>query len=126
MPLVLINKITREDAEDNPEVLFLFTENEDQKGGSPLARELRHEDNGVGVRVKRSPSNHKLSFYNDYDFPEACNNIDEDMEKVVDHLNDGGVVIIPAGRFTNDEKLQEFSPDVYEYLIDKIAELGNL
>lgn len=126
MPVIYINKLTREDAEDNPEALFLYTDNEDQKGGSTLAKELRGEENAVGVRVKRSPTNYKSSFFSEEDVPEAINYIDEDLELVEAHLNDGGVVIIPATRFENDTALEENSPEVYQYFQDKLKELGKL
>lgn len=125
MPLIYINKLTEDDIFSNNEVIFLFAENEAEKGGSQLAREFRGSENCVGLRVKRGPTSHRSAYYTEDDIYEALNNIDEDLEAVVDHLSNGGVVITTPTMF-DDNGLEDNSPSVFEYVKEKLVELERM
>ena len=125
MPVIIQKEVSTEDLVNNPEVLYLYPENEAEMGGSPFSREIRGEDNAVGVRVKRAPNVRRSSFYTIDELPEACNNIDEDLEPVIDHLKREGVVVIKDASF-DVLSLDKFSPDIQEYIDEQFAYLRSL
>ena len=125
MPLVTLTSFTEDDVIENPDVIFLYAENEAEKGGTSLVREIRGQDNAKGVRVKRASTNHASSFYSEDDYVEVTDQIDEDLTTVEDHLREGGVVITTFGMFT-DPKFLENSPEIHAHVEDRLREFGKL
>lgn len=123
MPLIYIHKLSEDDAIVNTDAIFLFAENESEKGGSQLARELRGIENCVGVRIKRGPTSHPSAYYNDEDVPEVINFIDEDLDAVLSHAQDGGVVITTPTMF-DDTRLEENCPEIFHYILEKLQEIS--
>lgn len=125
MPLITITNISKDDVEDNPDVIFMHPENDDLNGGSTLIKEIRGEDNVIGIRVKKNQFGYKSSYFTDDDFAEASNNIDEDFECIEKALAKEQVVIVKSGDFM-DHGVREYSPDIYDYVLEKMVELGKL
>lgn len=118
------NKISSDDVEDNPEVIFVYLENFDCKAGDSLARSIREFDNAHGIRVKRSPGSSASAYYTGEDVPEACTLIEEDIEAIRDYIKSDVLVVMPAMSFFIDQtSLEERSPEVYEYMIDALYDL---
>jgi hypothetical protein len=63
MPVLRQKWITRDDLRANPNVLYLFGDNERREGLGGQAKEMRGEPNAIGVRTKASPSKHETAFW---------------------------------------------------------------
>jgi hypothetical protein len=124
MPIIYQKQIFRDDLQANPEVLYVFGDNAKRTGYGGQAKEMRDEENAVGVRTKWLPSNSESAFFSDSALEEIIDMIDEDLIPIEDHLNAGGIVIIPAaGIGTGFSQLEEKAPQVFDYLTGKINDL---
>ncbi|MEQ8308083.1 MAG: hypothetical protein RIA09_16230 [Hoeflea sp.] len=127
MPVIRQKFIRREDLQANPEIMYLFGDNNDRSGMGGQAGEMRDEENAVGIRTKWSPSKTKGAFFYDKDAEQVFGMIDEDLDPVIDHLTSGGTVVIPAdGLGTGLSRLPETSPIIFNYLEERIAYLESL
>ena len=127
MPVIRQKFIKRDDLQSNPETLYLFGDNDLRSGYGGQAAEMRDEENAVGIRTKWKPTNHSSAFFRDTHAEEVFGMIDEDLQPVIDHLRNGGMVIIPTdGLGTGLSKLPETSPIIYNYLEEQISYLETL
>lgn len=110
-------RIDRIDLQNNPGVMYLFGDNDERKGRGGQAKEMRGEQNAVGIRTKHAPNCSPAAYWNDEDLNDNINKIIQDMMPVVNHLNSGGVVVIPAdGIGTGLSQMQDVCPKSFEYL----------
>lgn len=127
MPVIRQKFIRREDLQANPETLYLFGDNDDRAGYGGQAKEMRDEENAVGVRTKWHPTNGSDAFFYDRDAEQVFDMIDEDLEPVIDHLRSGGTVVIPTdGLGTGLSRLPQTSPIIFQYLEDRLEYLETL
>lgn len=124
MPVIYIKRIYREDLINNPNVLFLFGDNDLRKGYGGQAAEMRGEENAIGIRTKWEPSTAKKAYFSDDDYDTIVDMLDDDLEEVIEALEDGQTVVIPAdGIGTGMALLEENAPMVFEYLQEKMESL---
>lgn len=117
MPVVYQHRVFRRDLQSNRDVLYLFGDNERRSGLGGQAREMRGEPNAVGVRTKRAPDTNPDSYWTDDEYEANCSMIDDDMRRPLEHLVDGGVVVVPAdGLGTGLSRMEELCPRTFEYL----------
>lgn len=110
-------RIDRLDLQNNPGVMYLFGDNDQRKGLGGQAKEMRGEQNAVGIRTKKAPHRGKDAYWTDLELSENTDKIISDMLPVVGHLNSGGVVVIPSdGLGTGLSMMQETCPLSFEYL----------
>jgi len=115
--IIYQSRINRIDLQNNPGVMYLFGDNDERKGRGGQAKEMRGEQNAVGIRTKYAPNRSAAAFWDDKNWDENISKIIEDMMPVVSHLNDGGIVVIPAdGIGTGLSQMQEECPRTFEYL----------
>jgi hypothetical protein len=60
--------ITREDVRQNKDKIFLFGDNLIERGFGGQAKEMRGEENSVGIPTKKAPNNNRESFFTDKEF----------------------------------------------------------
>lgn len=113
--------ITREMVRADKDKIFLFGDNLAERGFGGQAKEMRGEENAVGIPTKKAPSNSPNSFFTDKEFAANKQAIDKAFGKIPP---DKTVVIPKAGLGTGLAKMQEKSPDTFAYLNEKLAELG--
>lgn len=124
MPIIRQYRIFRLDLVENPDVLYVFGDNVERRGLGGQAHSMRGEENAVGIRTKWTPELTAQAFFNDRDYEECIQMIDHDFEPVIDHLEAGGVVVIPLeGLGTGLAKLMQKAPRIYNYLKTKIETL---
>lgn len=127
MPVIFQERISRSDLVANPTVLYLFGDNDERTGYGGQAAEMRDEENAVGIRTKWQPTRSPSAFFNDRDYRDICEMIDADMEAVIEHLEEGGAVVIPlAGLGTGLSELPTRAPRINAYLQKKIEELQDI
>jgi hypothetical protein len=114
--------IFRSDLQANPDVLYLFGDNDARIGYGGQAKEMRDEPNAVGIRTKWRPGMSYADFFNDDQYEEVVKMFNEDLTPVWTHIDSGGVVIIPAdGLGTGLSKLPELAPMCNQALVNLLA-----
>lgn len=92
--------IKREKIKENPDVLYLFGDNLIRKGLGGQAKEMRGEENTLGIVSKKYPSNNLSSFYTDKDFYSWLEVFSGDIKNLAEKINSGrykALVIPPIG-----------------------------
>ena len=75
--------ITREMIRNNPQKLFLYGDNLEQKGYNGQAKEMRGEPNTIGIPTKNKPTMEKDAFLTDNDYNYIKRIIDEKIKKAL-------------------------------------------
>jgi len=81
--------ITRTEVKNNPKTLYIFGDNDQRKGLGGQAKEMRGEQNTVGVSTKKYPSNNESSFKTDNELEDNKKIITDDINKVIAEWNTG-------------------------------------
>lgn len=127
MKVYRVNKIIKKDkVKSNPDVLYLFGDNDIRKGLGGQAKEMRYESNCIGVSTKKIPSNDLKSFKYDTEYLENCIIILDDMNKVKKELITGkykALVIPQIG--VGLAKLPINAPRTYQFLVEQLDDLEN-
>ena len=113
--------ITREDIRAEKDRIFLFGDNLTGRGYGGQAKEMRGEENAIGIPTKKAPSNNPNSFFTDKELAANIKAIDQAFSKIPP---DKTVVIPKAGLGTGLAQLQEKAPNTFAYLNEKLAEIG--
>jgi hypothetical protein len=109
--------ILREKIKANPDVLYLFGDNLLRKGLGGQAKEMRGEENTIGILSKKYPSNKEDSFYSDKDFYNWLQEFSKDISKVAEAVNSGkykSLVIPQIGVGLAD--LSNRAPRIWQHL----------
>lgn len=109
--------ITRDKVKENPDVLYLFGDNLLRKGLGGQAKEMRGEENTLGIVSKKYPSNNSSSFYTDSDFYFWLEVFSADIKNLTGKINSGkykALVIPPIGVGLAD--LPNKAPRIWKYL----------
>lgn len=124
--LISQKMIYRGDLRSNPNVLYVFGDNEQRKGLGGQAKEMRGEPNAVGIRTKRRPDMEDGAFWTDKTYLDNCRMIDEDMARLYQAVARGDTVIIPGdGIGTGFARLEHGAPRTYAYLRQKLETLDD-
>lgn len=127
MPVLYQKKILREDLRRNPQVLYLFGDNDQRSGLGGQAAEMRNEPNAVGIRTKNHPSWEDAAYWRDKEFDKNCTKIEEDLGRVKNHLRRGGVVVIPADSIgTGRADMERRCPKTFHVLQQMLTSLDNV
>jgi len=115
--------ITRSDLQKNPDMFYLFGDNNARKGYGGQAKEMRGEPNAIGIRTKWLPSNDPLSFFYDDQLVEkdTAGMIIDDFLEAISIIKEGGVVVIPSdGLGTGLSRLPEVAPKTHKLVTDMV------
>lgn len=115
------DRIIRADLRAEKDKIFLFGDNLLEWGFGGQAKEMRGEENAVGIPTKKAPSNNSNSFFTDKEFASNKNSIDEAFGKIP---ADKTIIIPKAGLGTGLAQLEEKAPRTFAYLNEKLAEIG--
>lgn len=127
MPVKKQKMIYRADLQANPTHMFLFGDNDKRVGLGGQAKEMRGEENAVGIRTKWTPSMRDSAFFNDKDLNTLIKMIDQDLAPAYKHLREGGVVVIPAdGLGTGLSDLPNRAPLVNDFLVQRLRHLETI
>jgi hypothetical protein len=124
MPVVFKVRIERADLQANPDVLFIFGDNEARTGLGGQAGQCRGEPNALGVATKRRPSMDEAAMWSDADFERCARIIDTDLRRAFEHARRGGTVVIPtAGIGTGLSQLPQRAPRLMDHIRQRVREL---
>lgn len=117
-------RIYRQDLQANPNLLYVFGDNEIRQGLGGQAREMRGEPNACGVATLHAPG----QFWIEADTPRQCRVIDADLARVVRKLgHEDGTVIWPLeGIGTGLAMLEESAPSTMRHLRARIDQLRHI
>jgi len=119
--VIKMDKITRETVKNNPNMLFVFGDNDERRGLGGQAKEMRGESNSIGIRTKKSPTMEPTAFYSDSELSENVLKVTEDMNMLrTRSQNYDGVVIPESGIGTGLAKLKENAPRTFEFLQNEL------
>jgi hypothetical protein len=127
MPVVYQKFIFRADLRANPDVLYLFGDNEQRQGKGGQAKEMRGEPNAVGVRTKAKPATTSDSYWTDENSEQQRAMIDSDLEPARRALSAGRVVVVPLdGLGTGLSELNQRAPMTDFHLRREIVKLEQI
>lgn len=116
--------ITRNQIKKNPEVLFIFGDNDKRTGYGGMAKEFRGEPNCLGIRTKKQPSTSEDSYYSDIEYKENCDKILEDINKIIEESKKYIAVYIPENIGDGLSMLEQKAPNTYIFLKEQIQILS--
>ena len=127
MPIVKVHRYVRADAQSNPKALFIFGDNDLREGYGGQAGEMRGEVRAGGVRTKWTPGGAREDYFSDREYERCTSMIQQDLEPVREHLEKGGVVVVPAdGVGTGLSRLPEKAPRIQAFIDEQLLELEDL
>ena len=117
--------ITREYVKANPDKLFLFGDNLEQRGFGGQAAAMRGEPNAVGIPTKKKPSREESAFFSDDEFELNKSALEAALSPVFIAVSDNNItVVIPAdGLGTGRAELDRRAPRTFAYLQRRLADL---
>ncbi len=120
--------ITRDFVRANPDTIFLFGDNLEQRGFGGQAAAMRDEPNAIGIPTKKSPSYADGAFFTDNEFEQNKAAIDLAFAKIATAVTDATyAIVIPAsGLGTGRAELDKRAPRTFAYLQGRLAELSDL
>lgn len=124
--VVRVRSLHLQSVRAHPDTLFVFNDNMQRSGGAPLAREIRGEPNAVGIPTKREPANREGSYFNnsDLDDPAVRGAIHAALDRLQEHLDNGGNVVLPAeGIGVGLSGLKDHAPLIYRMVNGRLQEL---
>jgi len=117
MPIRFQKWITRQDLKNNPNVYYVFGDNEKRCGLGGQAKEMRGEPNAIGVCTKKAPGMNENDFYNEGTGIEYPDMAIGDMDKIIDLVLEGKTVVMPSdGLGTGLSQLPYRHPSLYSHL----------
>lgn len=123
MPMIFQSRIYRADLQANPNVLYVFGDNEARVGLGGQAGEMRGEPNAIGVATLRAPG----AYFNERDTDRQCTIIDRDLEPVRKALKEGKTVIWPMDSIgTGIADLKARAPATFEFIRMQLRVLQTL
>jgi len=127
MPIVYQTRINRQDLKLNPDVLYVFGDNDQRRGYGGLAAAVRGEPNAVGVRTKKAPTMAPGAFYSDSEKGKHVSAMAADLLPVEEHLQQGNIVVFPSSPLGSGfAKLEELAPETYHQLQVMVETLKKL
>jgi hypothetical protein len=124
MPIEYRTWISRRDARENLDVLFVFGDNFAQSGLGGQAKELRGEPNAVGIPTKRSPTWAEDAFLTDADLEEWRAKAAPAFDRIKAHSQSGGLVVWPmSGIGTGLAELPKRAPAIMEAIRNWMCEI---
>lgn len=118
--------ITREYVREHPDKIFLFGDNLLRVGYGGQARAMRGEPNAIGIPTKKKPSYTEDSFFSDIEFEQNKAAIDQAFSELLRRKKASVIVFSTFGLGTGRAELRDRAPKTFEYLEERLAELGHL
>lgn len=121
--LIFQSRIYRADLKANPDVLYVFGDNEERWGLGGQAAEQRGEHNAIGVATLKAPG----QFWSETEVGRQCAVLDQDFAAVFAVLAAGRTVVFPLdGIGTGLADLERRSPTTFQHLQGLIGRMKEL
>lgn len=121
--IIYQSRIYRADLQANPDVLYVFGDNEQRIGYGGQAGEMRDEPNAVGVATLEAPG----VFWTETNVQHQCEVIDRDLARIVKAIVSGQLVVWPLdGIGTGLAALESHSPTTFQHLSARFDQLPHI
>lgn len=123
--ILRLKYITRRFVKTNPDKLFLFGDNLEQRGFGGQAAAMRGEPNAIGIPTKKKPYLSDDAFFSDSEFISNKSAIDAAFATIEKTIQTGyrSIVIPTDGLGTGRAQLDKRAPKTFSYLQKKLVEL---
>lgn len=112
---------------DNPQTLFVFGDNLTEKGLGGQAKEMRGEQNAIGIPTKAYPGMADVDFFSDDDFAVATGKIGMKFIQLFNHARMGGDIVWPKdGIGTGLADLKNKAPKIWHFIEAQKAALEQI
>lgn len=126
MPIEYTVFYTRTEIKANPDKLYVFGDNFEQKGFGGQAKEARDEPNSIGIPTKRRPSFAESAYLTDNDYAEWWAITEPALNRIDHALKNNRIVVFPeAGVGTGLAELSDRAPKIYGFILDFMGEITN-
>ncbi len=116
--------ITRIDVQNNPDKIFIFGDNDERIGLGGQAKEMRGENNTIGIPTKKTPSSSLDSYYTDEEFDLNKKKINYSIKLIIDAIKDGKTIVLPSNYVGGGlSDLPNKAPKTYDFLISSLSAL---
>lgn len=129
MPLKFQKLIYRVDLKANPNTLYVFGDNLQQRGNGGQAGQMRGEPNAIGIPTKIAPGTKEMDYFDDgwLSYRTATLAIESKIMILQDALLMGKEVIWPEdGIGTGLAELPQRAPRIHRYILDRLWHLQQL
>lgn len=117
MPLIFQKIIYRQDLKANPNVVYVFGDNELGIGMGGQAGEMRGEPNAFGIPTKRAPGANPEDYWSDNNLSHNLKILEDKFQAVSNMLADGKIVVFPLdGIGTGLSRMPELCPLTYSHI----------
>ena len=119
--------ITRQMLKDSPNTLFVFGDNMVEQGFGGQAKEMRGEQNAVGIPTKNYPGIRPSDYFTDDDFAVASAKISNKFIDLFVHARQGGKIVwLLDGIGTGLAQLKERAPKIWYFIEAQKAALEKI
>lgn len=112
--------ITRKNLRENPNKVYLFGDNLAKRGMGGQAKEMRGEENAIGIPTKKYPTMNDKAFFTDDEFESNKERILNEFKKIPKNKT---VVVPSSGLGTGLAQLDKRAPKTYAFLQECINKL---
>ena len=110
--------IVREDLRNNPNVIYLFSDNLQRIGFDGQSKEMRGEPNSIGIVTKKT----QTEYFSDNEYDKNIVLIEQDIKRIPKNR----LIVIPSeGIGLGVDKMIDYSPKTYNFLKIKIEGIIN-
>jgi DNA polymerase elongation subunit (family B) len=115
--IITMDVITRDYVKNNPDMVFIFGDNDERDGMGGQAGEMRGERNAIGIPTKKKPSTTEDSYYTDSEFELNKKKINYSVNLILAQINNGKTIVLPSsGIGTGLAQLKERAPKTFSFL----------
>lgn len=119
--VIFKNFITRKEIKENKDKIYVFGDNLQEIGFGGQAKEMRGEDNTIGIPTKKS----SYEFFSDKDYDQVTPIIQCRFAIIRDYLQVGRTIVIPkAGIGTGFADLFNKAPKIWQIIKMNLEKLG--
>jgi hypothetical protein len=104
----------------------VFGDNDQRAGLGGQAKEMRGEQNAIGIRVKKSPAMDADSFYTDSEYDSNIEKIAEDLTRLSVFAWGKTIVFPESGIGTGLALLKSKAPKTFAYLNESLLKKFNI
>jgi len=119
----VVKRFTKKMLDENPDMAFLFGDNEERTGTGGQAKVCRGQKNAYGIRTKQSPSMSKNAFWSDKNYKSNINMMADDF--MAAFRAGHSTLVLPAdGIGTGMADLKNKAPKTFKWLRSMMKQLA--
>lgn len=124
MPLIFQKRIYREDLKANPNITYVFGDNELRVGLGGQAGEMRGEPNAFGIPTKHNPGIFPSDYWSDADYNAHTVTLAQHFAELEAELSIRKTIVWPLdGIGTGLSDMPNRCPKIFLYLNNKLSDL---